>query len=129
MRNLISLLCFSLISGLAYSQDLQTQIIGIWRIDAYDSENLITTFERGKKFKKNKRAYEFKDNGEVLVRINSFGCMVIGKNEKSYGFLSDLTGTWRLINEKQVEIYYETFITETFEIAELNEGKLVLKRK
>ena len=114
---------------MAYSQDLQTEIIGIWKFESYDSGNMTSTFERSKKFKKNKHGYEFKENGEVIVRVNSSGCVVIGKNGKSHTLLNNVTGTWRLINEKQIEIYYETFVTETFETAELDNGQLKLTRK
>ena len=129
MRYLICILCLSLISGIAYSQDMQTEVVGIWKFEAFDSENMISTFERTKKFIKNKRGYEFKENGEVIVRVNSSGCAVIGKNGKSQTLLSNVTGSWRLINEKQIEIYYETFVMETFEIAELDNGQLKLTRK
>jgi hypothetical protein len=129
MRNLIFMLCFSLISKLAYTQDLQAEIIGIWKIQAFDSEKMITTLQRTKTFKKNTCAYEFMESGEVLVRINSIGCVVVGKNRKSHSILSNVIGSWRLINEKQIEVNYETFMMKTLEIAELNDGRLKLRRK
>ncbi len=129
MNTLICVFSFCLINLTVLSQDLESDIIGVWIFDSINSETQVSTLKKSRKLKKNKVGFEFKKDGVVIVREDSFGCTVIGKNGKSKSFLGNIEGTWKTNDDNQIEVYMETFMGDNIFLFEFSSGTLEMIRR
>ena len=110
------------------AQDLESQILGKWTLEKYDSESFSRTYKSSRRLKKKETGFEFRKDGVALVRTNSMGCSIITRYGRSISFLDNVEGKWKLNEENKIEISFETFMGINNVLGELRKGKLITKQ-
>jgi hypothetical protein len=93
-----------------------------WIYKDYQNGNLV--YESKRKFKKDKRGIEFKENGTIMRKQNSSWC---GTPPIDYEIVA---GTWKKISDSIIEIEYKNWggiKKDTLQIIKLSKSELTLK--
>jgi hypothetical protein len=115
------LISFSLLSY-NMPKKVKNKIIGTWAYSG--SKNAIYEYSKEKDLSFNKRGYEFKRNGKLIVRQNIGWC---GTPPISYG---NDKGTWKKIGKSKIRMQYNYWggeIIEKWEIKDIDKESMSFK--
>lgn len=110
-------------------QNIEKEIIGIWNFETFNQDSGISYYVPAKKLKKKITGFRFEKDGIVIARIDGAGCSIIDEKGKSYSFLSNIKGNWKLTKDNSIQIKVETFMGLIIYKATVFERKLKITNR